>query len=105
MCKGGTGAGRDGVRRCAQSQAHAASTEPAEPAASPSRSNQIQSKQSPSEVTSISSSVSCLAMSTLETTLRNRRAPGAPIECANRNESGYGEQSEPARISMLDGER
>lgn len=44
-------------------------------------------------------------MSTLETTLRNRRAPGAPIECANRNETGYGEQTQPARVSMLDGAR
>lgn len=42
-------------------------------------------------------------MSTLETTLRNRRAPGAPIECANKNETGYGEQTQPARASLLDG--
>lgn len=55
-------------------------------------------------MTSISSSVSCLAMSTLETALRNRRAPGTPLECSNANETGFGEQVQPSRVSMLDGE-
>lgn len=43
-------------------------------------------------------------MSTLETALRNRRAPGTPLECSNANETGFGEQVQPSRVSMLDGE-
>jgi hypothetical protein len=56
-----------------------------------------------SEVTFMSSSVSCLAMSTLEASLRNRRAPGSPLECPDKKETGYGEQVQPSRVSLWDG--
>jgi hypothetical protein len=52
----------------------------------------------------MSASMSCLAMSTLESALRNRRAPGSPLECLNKNETGFGEQVQPSRVSLWDGE-
>jgi hypothetical protein len=51
----------------------------------------------------MSASVSCLAMSTLESTLRNRRAPGSPLECPDKTATGYGDQVPPSRVSLVDG--
>lgn len=44
------------------------------------------------EVSYMSTGVACLAMSRLEASMKDRRAPGAPVECPDRRETGFGKQ-------------